>query len=212
MNNIKRVPMKFLAKSLRDKFAANGLKHLLPRIDERTLALLADYPTARGQQRKHLLDILPCIAFYEVLIEREGDRKKAFAICREWSLSDMEKSARVYQALMKLPGMYRLAPKIFDTLIDRIYGIEAGFVSPKVPGQKGFARNTIICPYLSACVKYGYPELTTIFCDSDDICYENMHPKLVWARTKTMGHGGDCCDFRLYVDESRDAAKLRIGK
>jgi len=193
--------MKFLAKSLRKKFIANGMKDRLPQIEARTCDLIADYPHARGQERKHLLDILPCIAFYEALIASKGDRESAITICSEWALSDMEKSARLFRALMRFPGMYRLAPKIFDILIDRAYGVEAGFVSPKVQDQKGFARNTIICPYLNACIKYGYPELTKIFCDSDDICYENMHPKLVWARTKTMGRGGDCCDFRLYVDE-----------
>lgn len=48
-------------------------------------------------------------------------------------------------------------------------------------------------------MKYGCPELTQFFCKSDDICYGNLHPKLVWARTKTLGMGGDCCDFKLYM-------------
>lgn len=203
MNNRKRVAMRFLAKSLRAKFIANGMNDLLPQVEARTWELIADYPQARGQERKHLQDVLPCIAFYEALIERKGNRKLAFTICREWALSELDKSARMYRALMRFPGMYRMAPRIFDILIDRMYGIEAGFISPRVPDQKGFARNTIICPYLNACTKYDYPELTRIFCDADDICYDKMHPKLVWARTKTMGRGGDCCDFRLYVDESR---------
>ena len=207
MGKSKRIPMKFLAKSLRKKFVVNGMKDLLPQVEARTWQLIEDYPQARGQERKHLLDILPCIAFYESLIASKGNRAAAFEICRDWALSDLAKSARMYQNLMKFPGMYRLAPRIFDILIDRMYGTRAGFVSPKVPDQKGFARNTIICPYLNACAKYGCPELTRIFCDADDICYEKLHPKLVWARTKTMGRGGDCCDFRLYVDESRRAPK-----
>lgn len=35
-------------------------------------------------------------------------------------------------------------------------------------------------------MKYGCPELTQFFCKSDDICYGNLHPKLVWARNKTL--------------------------
>ncbi|MFQ7760118.1 MAG: L-2-amino-thiazoline-4-carboxylic acid hydrolase [Oscillospiraceae bacterium] len=33
------------------------------------------------------------------------------------------------------------------------------------------------------------------FCDSDDISYAGLHPKLVWHRTKTPGHGDDRRDF-----------------
>ena len=51
------------------------------------------------------------------------------------------------------------------------------------------------CPYHDTCVKYGCPELCRCFCDSDDVSYENLHPQLVWHRTKTLGRGGDCCDF-----------------
>ena len=30
-----------------------------------------------------------------------------------------------------------------------------------------------------------------------DTPYDGLHPKLVWHRTKTLGRGGDCCDFCL---------------
>ena len=53
------------------------------------------------------------------------------------------------------------------------------------------------CPYYDTCVQYGCPELCHCFCDSDDITYDGLHPKLYWHRTKTLGRGGDCCDFFL---------------
>lgn len=53
------------------------------------------------------------------------------------------------------------------------------------------------CPYHDASVHYGCPELCHCFCDSDDITYDGLHPKLYWHRTKTLGRGGDCCDFCL---------------
>ena len=57
----------------------------------------------------------------------------------------------------------------------------------------------IVCPYFSNCVKYGCTELGTAFCDSDDISYGNMHPKLFWGRTKTLARGNECCDFILEI-------------
>ena len=57
------------------------------------------------------------------------------------------------------------------------------------------------CPYHDACVHYSFPELCRCFCDSDDITYDGLHPKLPWHRTKTLGCGDDCCDFGLRVNE-----------
>mgnify|MGYP002674773735 FL=1 len=59
------------------------------------------------------------------------------------------------------------------------------------------AIDMIKCPYHDACVHYGCPELCPCFCDSDDITYNDLHPDLLWRRTKTLGRGNDCCDFCL---------------
>ena len=46
---------------------------------------------------------------------------------------------------------------------------------------------------------YGCPELCRCFCDSDDISYTGLHPKLIWERTMTLGRGNDRCDFCMKV-------------
>ena len=55
------------------------------------------------------------------------------------------------------------------------------------------------CPYHDTCTEYGCPELCRCFCDSDDISYTGLHPKLIWHRTKTLGRGDDRCDFCMKV-------------
>ena len=82
---------------------------------------------------------------------------------------------RAFLKLMKIPGLYRI-----------------------VPATGGVWRIDMTrCPYHDNCVHYGCPELCHCFCDSDDITYDGMHPRLCWHRTKTLGRGGDCCDFCL---------------
>ena len=71
-----------------------------------------------------------------------------------------------------------------------------------VNGARGFLSGVwridmIKCPYHDACVHYGCPELCPCFCDSDDITYNDLHPDLLWRRTRTLGRGNDCCDFCL---------------
>ena len=62
-----------------------------------------------------------------------------------------------------------------------------------------FKMDMLECPYMNICRKYGCPEIVPAFCASDDVAYGNMHPKLVWGRTKTLGRGDECCDFKLTV-------------
>ncbi len=188
-----------MPKSLQYEFQKNGMDTYLEKVYQRTAKLLEDNQDSNKALQSHLQQILPCIAFYEVLIEKEGNREKALEVYDQWSLLGMEKAKKSIQNLMKIPGLYRLTPGIFNYLIDKMFGAEAGFQSKKVPGVKGFARDMVLCPYQLTCKKYGYPELTQFFCKSDDITYGSMHPKLVWGRTKTLGRGDDYCDFRLFI-------------
>ena len=55
------------------------------------------------------------------------------------------------------------------------------------------------CPYHDICAEYGCPELCRCFCDSDDISYAGLHPKLIWERTMTLGRGDDRCDFCMKI-------------
>lgn len=52
------------------------------------------------------------------------------------------------------------------------------------------------CPYVQFCQEYGCPEIVTVFCDSDDISFGSIHPRLVWGRTKAIGRGDQYCDFK----------------
>ena len=52
------------------------------------------------------------------------------------------------------------------------------------------------CPYVDFCRAYGCSEIITVFCDSDDVSFGNIHPRLIWGRTKTIGRGDSVCDFK----------------
>lgn len=116
----------------------------------------------------------------------------------EWAFVQVEKMVKPVRILMKT-GLYRWMPRLCVMLLDRLFGREAGFDYRPVPGERPFAVDMTRCPYLDTCTRYGCPELTRISCRADDISYANLHPRLVWARSQTLGGGGCCCDFRLYV-------------
>ena len=67
-----------------------------------------------------------------------------------------------------------------------------------LPKGAGYYDLTIKkCLWHDACVRFGCPELCRLFCDVDDVTYGGLR-KIAFTRTKTLGYGGDCCDFHFY--------------
>lgn len=194
---IRKKPM---PKALEKGFIQNGWEDALDRVYDRTAELFADNASAGKGLRMHLEQLLPCIAFYEVLQERTGSKDSALDFVGKWAFVEVEKMIPIAQAVMKL-GLYRKMPDICEVLLHKMFGEDAGFESQEVPGAKKFARDMTLCPYHETCKKYGCPELTQFACKADDLTYGDLHPKLVWGRTQTLGMGGECCDFRLYLKE-----------
>lgn len=105
---------------------------------------------------------------------------------------------KLFLRLMCIPGLYKKVPGIFSEQTPKLFGVTAGFAARDIQTTGGVWRIDMTkCPYHDASVYYGCPELCHCFCDSDDITYDGLHPKLYWHRTKTLGRGGDCCDFCL---------------
>jgi len=81
-------------------------------------------------------------------------------------------------------------------IIRNVFGEKLGFDMIDYPSEKEKCHiDMTVCPYFSNCVKYRCPELGTAFCNSDDVSYGNMHPKLFLGRIKTLARGNECCDF-----------------
>ena len=113
---------------------------------------------------------------------------------RAWRLK------KIFVRLLHIPGLYRKVPAIFAEQTPKLFGPAAGFAATEIQTTGGVWRIDMTkCPYHDACVQYGCPELCHCFCDSDDITYDGMHPKLLWHRTKTLGRGDDRCDFCLKI-------------
>jgi len=84
----------------------------------------------------------------------------------------------------------------------KMFGKKQGFEYKLYDTDKNTAKIDMYkCPYNEACKKYGCPGIVRGFCEADDICYANMHPKLYWGRTQTLGKGGDRCDFLIEIKE-----------
>ncbi len=146
--------------------------------------------------------IYPAIAVFDAMLAEGIEREETAAFLVGYYVWRAGSMARLVKALFKVPGLYKVAPKVFSSLTKKSFGPQAGFASEGeylTENEVGF--NMVGCPYKDKCVKYGCPEIVRGFCDADDVCYGDMHPKIVWGRTKTLGYGFDCCDFKIRVKE-----------
>lgn len=142
--------------------------------------------------------IYPAIAVYEAFREEGIDQQKAIWYIREY----FQRFAAIYvphlQRVIRMPGLAKCIPALFMKMSVKSFGTDAGFEYEFPESSGNEARfNIVHCPYYETCKRYGCPEITRAFCDGDDAGYGNLHPKLIWGRTKTIGRGGDCCNFLL---------------
>ena len=158
--------------------------------------LLAENADASKEKQYHLKrQILPGIAAYETL-QRVMPKEEALQTVHGYVEHLARTSHKQLAALLHIPGLYRLVPGVFVKSTRSIFGPAAGFAPKELQTGNGVWRVDMMkCPYHDTCAEYGCPELCRCFCDSDDISYTGLHPKLIWERSMTLGRGNDHCDF-----------------
>ena len=147
-------------------------------------------------------EIFPCIRLYRAMQEIGIPAVDAAAFLdRSWSRM-AEPLAASMRGLCRIPGVYKLMPRIFAFVAKHQFGEKQGFQAKWYPTDKNRVKFDMTkCLYCDVCRRYGCPELVPCFCHTDDVTDGNMHPRLCWNRTKTMGEGADVCDFDLFVTE-----------
>lgn len=166
----------------------------------RLQALRAENAGASKEKQRHLENqILPGLAAYETL-QTVMSKEEALQVVHGYVEQKAWRLKKKFLKLMRIPGLYRSVPGIFARETPKLFGPTAGFAATDIQTTGGVWRIDMTkCPYHDACVQYGCPELCHCFCDSDDITYDGLHPKLYWHRTETLGRGDDCCDFCLKI-------------
>ncbi len=182
-----------------DDIGKANAEHIAKAAQERYEELCVENATDSKALRAHTYKrIYPAIAVYEVMRAEGISQEKAVWYIREYFQRFSAKMVPHIQRLIRVTGTARKIPKLFMIVSRKSFGMDAGFVYEYPESHGNEARcNIVHCPYFETCRRYGCPKITRAFCDGDDAGYGNMHPKLVWGRTKTIGRGGDCCDFWL---------------
>ena len=168
--------------------------------EKRLGELRSEHAGASRQMMRHLeSQIMPGIAAYETL-QTVMPKEEALRTVHGYVEERAYRLKKIFLRLMRIPGLYKKVPGIFAAQTPKFFGISAGFEANEIRTTGGVWRIDMTrCPYHDECVRCGCPELCHCFCDSDDITYDGLHPKLIWQRTMTLGRGDDGCDFCMKV-------------
>ena len=135
---------------------------------------------SKNQMKTLINTILPRIALYKVLSKYMLD---IVAAKKHSSTAKME----------LIPGFYALYSNIALKIMRKTDLQE----SEQTHGKNYFNLTIKKCLWHTACVENGCAELCRLFCDVDNVTYGGLK-KIGFTRTKTLGYGGDCCDFHFF--------------
>ena len=136
--------------------------------------------------------IYPRIALYKALIEL--GYANADEIVRKYMIEVIAKEKHDSTSKMeKVPGFYYLYSNIFLKIM-KTTDLQ---VSETTKGKDYYDVTIKKCLWHDACLENDCANLCKLFCDVDDVTYGGLN-KIGFSRTKTLGYGGDCCDFHFF--------------
>ncbi len=138
--------------------------------------------------------ILPRIALYKALQKDGFSEEDVHRYMQKYMLDIVAAKKHSSTAKMELfPGFYSIYSKTFLKIM-KTTDLQ---VSTQNSGKDFYDVTITKCLWHTACVENGCEELCRLFCDVDDVTYGGLK-KIGFTRTKTLGYGGDCCDFHFF--------------
>lgn len=149
---------------------------------------------SKSQRKTLTRQILPCIALYRALTGSGFSQGAAYAAVQQYMQEVVAAKQHVSMVRMeRVPGFYFLYSRIFR----RVMRTADQWESTQKHDKDSFDITIRRCLWYTACTENGCPELCRLFCEADNGTYGGLI-KIGFARTTTLGCGGDCCDFHFY--------------
>ncbi len=149
---------------------------------------------SENQMKTLARTILPRIALYKCLSEEDFSEEDVYKYMRKYMLDKVAAKKHASTAKMELvPGFYAIYSRIFLKIM-RTTDLQE---STQAHGSDYYDVTIKKCLWHTACVENGCENLCRLFCDVDDVTYGGLK-KIGFTRTKTLGYGGDCCDFHFF--------------
>ena len=145
--------------------------------------------------RLHLEQILlPGLAVYLAL--RDDGREAALAEVESWLWLAFGQRLTMMRQFGRLPAFFSLFRWVIRGVMHWGFPPEGWEMELLEDSSECYAFDIHRCFYLEVLTAYGAPELTPLYCRTDDWMAEALPPAVRFERAKTLGRGDDRCDFR----------------
>lgn len=177
-----------------EEFGNNKGKRLFASQSEELDKIIANTKNKSKNQMKTLVQtILPRVVLFKTLVENDLENG-AYEAMQKYMVDKVAAQKHKFTAKMEiLPGFFAVYKRIFL----KIMRTSALWESTQKYGKDFFDADITKCLWHTACTENGCPQLCKLFCDVDDVNYSGLK-KMGFKRTKTLGYGGDCCDFHFF--------------
>ena len=178
-----------------EEFGVDNGKELFNKQEIMLNELIKNTKNKSENQMKTLVQtILPRIALYKVFSEEDFSEENIYQYMRKYMIDKVAKKKHSSTAKMKLiPGFYSIYSNIFLKIM-RTTDLQE---SEQNQGKNYYDITIKKCLWHTACVENDCSNLCRLFCDVDGVTYGGLK-KIGFTRTKTLGYGGDCCDFHFF--------------
>ena len=184
-----------IKKFLNEEFGADKGQELFNKQEIILDEIIKNIKDKSKNQRKTLIQtILPRIALYKAMLQDGLPSEDVYKHMQKYMIDIVAKQKHLSMEKMeKIPCFYFLYSNIFLNVVRKTDLWE----STQKHGKDYFDVTMKKCLWHTACVENDCAELCHLFCDVDNVTYGELK-KLGFSRTKTLGYGGDCCDFHFY--------------
>ena len=191
--NIKQ--QKQISEFLNKEFGTEKGKELLNKQEIILDEIIKNIKDKSDNQKQTLIQtILPRIALYKAILQDDLLCKNVYEYMRKYMIDKVAKQKHLSMIKMeRVPCFYFLYSNIFLRVVRKT----DLWKSEQKHGKNYFDVTMKKCLWHTACVENNCEKLCPLFCDVDDVTYGGLK-KIGFTRTKTLGYGGDCCDFHFY--------------
>lgn len=197
--------MKALLDTLSEESAEDNAALVL-RMESEYKRLLSEQSFADAMLARHLKkSILPAVAAYKTLLAAGKTQNQAFEAVRASVLADSEKQKIAFQKIGTLPFGFFLMRLMTPLSLKTTFGPSGWDFTWKQNDHRALKWDCSRCFYADIFTQHKVSELTSIFCESDDVVYGSI-PTIRWARMRTIGNGDDVCDFTFYNERAENAS------
>lgn len=193
--NMKIKQQKQIKKFLNEEFGTEKGKNIFNEQEKILDELIKNIKEKSENQKDTLIQtILPRIALYKAMIENGLSNEDLYKHMQKYMLDVVAKQKHLSMVKMeKIPFFY----SIYSSVFLKVVRTTDLWESSQKHDKNSFDVTMKKCLWHTACVENNCEDLCHLFCDVDNITYGELK-KLGFSRTKTLGYGGDCCDFHFY--------------